>query len=281
MLDYAVEVEWFDTHLGRIVDHLEKIGELDNTLIIVTSDHGMPFPRVKGQILEDGFHLPLAVRWGKKVKPGRVIHDFINVRDYAPTIMEAAGLKPDPQMTGKSFMDLLLSDKEGLIDPSRDVHLVGKERHDIGRPNDVGYPVRAIRTREFLYIHNYEADRWPAGNPETGYRNCDDSPTKSVILSKFDKFYRMSFGKRPEEELYRIDSDPRCMKNLADNAEYKKEIDTLRGKMETLLKEEGDPRMNGKASFFDTIEYVGRKPHGWEAWTEFHKPAKKEGKIKK
>ncbi|NOX99603.1 MAG: sulfatase [Verrucomicrobia bacterium] len=281
MLDYAVEVEWFDTHLGRIVDHLEKIGELENTLIIVTSDHGMPFPRVKGQILEDGFHLPLAVRWGKKVKPGRVIHDFINVRDYAPTIMEAAGLKPDPQMTGKSFMDLLLSDKEGLIDPSRDVHLVGKERHDIGRPNDVGYPVRAIRTREFLYIRNYEADRWPAGNPETGYRNCDDSPTKSVILSKFDKFYRMSFGKRPEEELYRIDSDPRCMENLADNAEYKKEIATLRGKMETLLKDEGDPRMNGKASFFDTIEYVGRKPHGWEAWTEFHKPANKKERDKK
>lgn len=274
MLDYAVEVEWFDTHLGRIIDHLEKIGELENTLIIVTSDHGMPFPRVKGQILEDGFHLPLAVRWGKKVKPGRVIHDFINVRDYAPTIMAAAGLKPDPQMTGKSFLDLLLSGKEGLIDPTRDVHLVGKERHDIGRPNDVGYPVRAIRTREFLYIRNYEPSRWPAGNPETGYRNVDDSPTKRTILSSFDKYYRTSFGKRPAEELYKIGSDPRCMENLATNDEYKEEVKKLRNQMERMLKAEGDPRLNGNAAFFNTIDYVGKKPHGWQAWSEFHQPAK-------
>ncbi len=281
MLDYAVEVEWFDTHLGRIIDHLEKIGELENTLILVTSDHGMPFPRVKGQILEDGFHLPLAVRWGKKVKPGRVIHDFINVRDYAPTIMEAAGLKPDPQMTGKSFMDLLLSGKEGLIDPTRDVQLIGKERHDIGRPNDVGYPVRAIRTREFLYIRNYESDRWPAGNPETGYRNCDDSPTKTAILSKFNKFYRLSFGKRPAEELYRIDSDPRCMENLANSEEYKNVTRDMQSRMESMLKKEGDPRMNGNAAFFDTIDYVGKKPHGWEAWLEFHKPADKDKKSGK
>lgn len=276
MLDYAVEVEWFDSHLGRIIDHLEKIGELENTLILVTSDHGMPFPRVKGQILEDSFHLPLAVRWGKKVKPGRVIHDFINVRDYAPTLMEAAGLQPDPQMTGKSFMDLLLSEQEGLIDPSRSVHLVGKERHDIGRPNDVGYPVRAIRTKEFLYIRNYEPDRWPAGNPETGYRNCDDSPAKGAILSRFDKFYRLSFGKRPSEELYRIDSDPRCMDNLAAKDEYQQTKRDLLARMESMLKKEGDPRLNGNAAFFDTIEYVGDKPHGWEAWLEFHKPAGKD-----
>ena len=179
-------------------------------------------------------------------------------------------------------MDLLLSDKEGLIDPTRNVHLVGKERHDIGRPKDVGYPARAIRTREFLYIRNYEPDRWPSGNPETGYRNCDDSPTKSTILSKFDKFYRLSFGKRPAEELYRIDSDPRCMENLAYTEEYKKVCQEMQTRMKSMLKEEGDPRMNGNAAFFDTIDYVGKKPHGWEAWLEFHKPAdpgtKKEGK---
>ncbi|MCF6313716.1 MAG: hypothetical protein L3J39_14820 [Verrucomicrobiales bacterium] len=154
------------------------------------------------------------------------------------------------------------------------MQLIGKERHDIGRPNDVGYPVRAIRTREFLYIRNYEPDRWPAGNPETGYRNVDDSPTKSTILSRFDKYYRLSFGKRPAEELYKIGSDPRCMENLATNEEYKNEVKKLRSQMEDMLKDEGDPRFNGNAAFFDTIDYVGKKPHGWQAWLEFHQPAK-------
>src|SRR5690606_38574449 len=64
LLDYAIEVEWADAHVGRALTLLEEAGELENTLVIVTSDHGMPFPFVKGQIFEDGFHLPLAMRWG-------------------------------------------------------------------------------------------------------------------------------------------------------------------------------------------------------------------------
>ena len=113
MIDYAVEVEWFDTHLGRILRKLEQIGELDNTFVVVTSDHGMPFPRVKGQIYEHGFHLPLAIRWGG-IKGGRVVDDFINVRDFAPTFLELAGREPHANMTGKSFLDVLQSGKSGV-----------------------------------------------------------------------------------------------------------------------------------------------------------------------
>ena len=215
MLDYALEVEWFDANLGKVLDQLERIGELDDTLILVTSDHGMPFPRVKGQIYEAGFHLPMAVRWGRRVKPGRVIDDFINVRDLAPTFLEAAGLKAPASMSGRSFLDALLSEKSGQIDPTRNRMVVGKERHDLGRPNDQGYPVRAIRTPQYLYVRNYEPDRWPAGNPETSYPNCDNGPTKTLITSQFDAYYRLCFGKRPAEELYKVDEDPDCMKNLA------------------------------------------------------------------
>ena len=170
LLDYAVEVEWFDTHLGRMVEHLDAIGELENTIIVVTSDHGMPFPRVKGQIYDDGFHLPLAVRWGDKIKGGRVIEDFVNVRDFAPTFLQAAGVEPADSMTGSSFLDALMGKSSGWVDRSRDRMLVGKERHDLGRPDDVGFPVRAIRTPDYLYVHNYEPDRWPAGNPEQAIR---------------------------------------------------------------------------------------------------------------
>lgn len=266
ILDYAVEVEWFDQHLERVLKKLEEIGELDNTLIVVTSDNGMPFPRVKGQIYEHAFHMPLAIRWGAVSPGGRVVDDFINFRDLAPTFLEAAGLTPPPSMTGRSFLDILKSAKSGWIDPSRNLMLVGKERHDLGRPNDWGYPVRAIRTPEWLYVRNYEPDRWPVGNPETGYRNCDDGPTKFFILRRFDRYYKLCFGKRPAEELYRVDQDPDCVNNLAYDPKFVDIKRQLRERMEQLLRQEGDPRMLGNAAFFDTIEYMGSRDHAYDTW---------------
>jgi N-sulfoglucosamine sulfohydrolase len=266
MLDYAVEVEYADAHITRALQKLEAMGELDNTLVIVTSDHGMPFPRVKGQIYEDGFHIPLAIRWGSAMKGGRTINDVITTRDFAPTILAAAGVKAGETFTGKSFLDILKSSQQGVVDPSREFVLVAKERHDIGRPNDAGYPVRAIRTRQYLYIRNYTPDVWPAGMPETGYRDVDDSPTKTLLISNFDQYYRMSFGKRAAEELYDVEADPGCMKNLFAEPSMTMVKRSLRDKMEKVLKDEGDPRMNGNAAFFDTIQYVGPKKHSYETW---------------
>ncbi|MCS7025744.1 MAG: sulfatase [Bryobacteraceae bacterium] len=271
MLDYALEVEWMDQQFGKVLAHLERIGELDHTLVVITSDHGMPFPRVKGQIYEDGFHVPLAVRWGQGFQGGRQVEDFINFRDLAPTFLEAAGLKPAPSMTGKSFLDVLKSNRSGIVDASRDFMLIGKERHDLGRPNDQGYPVRAIRTRDFLYVRNYEPDRWPVGNPETGYRNCDPSPTKDFLTSRFDEYYRLSFGKRPAEELYDLKSDPECLRNLAANLKYADIKRKLQAKMNETLRAEGDPRALGQAEFFDTIQYTGPRHHAYDEWLKYQK----------
>ena len=272
LLDYALEVEWFDRHLGQVLGKLEALGELDNTLVVVTSDNGMPFPRVKGQIYDHSFHLPLAVRWGKNIPGGRVVDDFINFRDFAPTFLELAGVKPAPTMTGRSFVDVLRSSKAGVVDPTRNVMLVGKERHDLGRPYDQGYPVRAIRTPEFLYVRNYEPDRWPAGNPETGYRNVDDGPSKEFLLSGFDNYYRMSFGRRPAEELYLIKEDPDCVTNLAPDPAYAKVKRELRDRMDAMLREEGDPRALGHADFFDTIDYTGPRKHSYDNWLKNQNP---------
>src|SRR5258708_3236182 len=272
MLDYALEVQWLDQHMGRALKKLEEIGELDNTLIVMTSDHGMPFPRVKGQIYEHGFHIPLAIRWGNNIGAGRSVDDFINVRDFAPTFLEAAGVPIAPTITGKSFLDVLKSGKSGIVDASRDVMLVGKERHDLGRPNDAGYPARAIRTREWLYIRNYEPDRWPAGNPETGYRNVDDSPTKELLVSSFDEYYKMSFGKRPAEALYHVSEDPDCIRNLARNRDHALLMRGLGGRMEKMLREEGAPGMLGNAAFFDTIQYTGPRKHSYDEWLKNQNP---------
>jgi len=268
LLDYANEVKWYDHHIGLSIKALEERGLLENTLIIVTSDHGMPFPRIKGQLYEEGVHIPMIAYWKGVIQPGRVIDDFVNFPDVAPTIMEAVGLPKHPQMTGKSFFDTLLSQKSGQIDPSRTYALLGKERHDVGRASeegtDLSYPVRAIRTKDFLYVLNIKPELWPAGNPEYGLRNTDGSPTKSYLadLNPGDPeyaFYEMSFGKRPEEELYQIANDPDCMKNLANNPEYKETKRRLRARMEQDLIDQGDPRMLGQGNVFDEYPYMGRK----------------------
>ncbi len=265
LLDYSVEVEWGDAQIGRALKILEDAGELNKTLIVVTSDHGMPFPYVKGQIHEDAFHLPLAMRWGEGIKPGRVVEDFINVRDLAPTYMELAGLKPHAQMTGKSLAKILRSEKSGWIE-NRDVMLAGKERHDIGRPNDLGYPVRAMRTKDFLYVHNFHPERWPAGNPETDFGNVDPSPSKEVVKALGGHFYELSFGKRLPDELYRLSDDPECVRNLANDLAFKDVMEELRYRMMSLLKDEDDPRAYGHTEVFDTYKYTGARGKGYETW---------------
>ncbi|HET6576041.1 MAG TPA: sulfatase [Fimbriiglobus sp.] len=265
LLDYAVEVEWADGHIGKALDALQAAGELDNTLVVVTSDHGMPFPYVKGQIHEDAFHLPLAMRWGKGIKPGRVVEDFVTVRDYAPTWLELAGLKPHPQMTGKSLANVLRSEKSGWVE-GRDVTLAGKERHDIGRPHDWGFPARAIRTKDYLYVHNFHPERWPAGNPETDFGNCDPGPTKELLKFLRGYYYDLSFGKRLPDELYRLADDPAGVRNLAHDLAYARVVSELRDRMMVLLKEDGDPRALGRGEVFDTYKYVGGRAKGYDTW---------------
>ncbi|WP_372894386.1 sulfatase [Stieleria sp.] len=260
LADYAIEVEWYDKHIGLALQHLEQRNLLDNTLIIATSDHGMPFPRVKGQIYDDGFHVPLAARWGDKIRPGRTVTDFVTFPDLAPTLMEVAGVKTPEQMTGQSFLPQLLAEQSGRVDPKRDHTLLGKERHDIGRTDDdllsVGYPTRAIRNDHYLYVRNYKSNRWPVGDPQYGFMNCDASPTKSFLLglSQNDPqyhYFELSFGKRPVEELYDMTSDPGCVNNLAPLAAYAEIKRDLSEQMERELTAQGDPRILGKGEIFD------------------------------
>ena len=262
--DYDIEVEWYDKHVGEAVTHLKQNNLLDNTIIIVTSDHGMPFPRVKGQIYEEGFSVPLIVVWKDKIESGRTVSDFVSFPDIAPTLLDIVGVPIIDQMTGKSFKEQLLSDQSGRIEFERNYTLLGKERHDIGRVEgdklSVSYPVRAIRTDQYLYIKNFIPSRWPVGNPEYGLLNCDNSPTKSHLISlkgdqKMGNYYQMSFGKRPEEELYNIIEDPDCFVNLADNINYSKIKDSLWQSLKTKLVKQKDPRILGKGEIFDFYPY--------------------------
>lgn len=282
MLDYAFEIEHFDRHLQRILAVLEERGELDNTVVVVTSDNGMPFPRVKGQGYEYSHHLPLAIMWPKGIRnPGRVIDDFISFADFSPTFLELAEIDQEASgmasITGRSLSDIFFTEQSGKIDPRRNAVLIGKERHDVGRPNDEGYPIRGIVTEDYIYLHNFETDRWPAGNPETGYLNTDGSPTKTVILNgrsdaDTKHYWEMAFGKRPSEELYERIKDPACIQNLAIHPEYQTVKENLKNQLFERLKEEGDPRMFGKGHLFDGYEYAD--PNTTDFYTRYMKGEK-------
>ncbi len=267
MLDYAFEIEWFDKHLVRMLQQLERSGELDHTLVLVTADNGMPFPRVKGQAYEMSNHLPLAAMWPEGItNPGRTVDDYVCFIDFAPTFLEVAGvnweetgMSPSP---GRSLTDIFRSPRSGVVVPERDHVLIGKERHDIGRPKNVGYPIRGIVKQGLLYLRNYETSRWPAGNPETGYLNCDGSPTKTEILElmrtdpKRRRFWEQAFGKRPQEELYQLSTDPECLTNLADQPDWHEKKIALRKQMIQELKAQQDPRMFGQGHLFDEYPYT-------------------------
>jgi arylsulfatase A-like enzyme len=292
LLDYAFEIEYFDSHLQKMLEKLEEIGELENTLVIVTADNGMPFPRIKGQVYEYSNHLPLAVMWPDGIKnPGRVVHDFVNFIDFAPTYLELAGVTAEEAgmqpVTGKSLTDIFYSEKEGIVVPERDFVLVGKERHDVGRPNDQGYPVRGIIRGDHLYLRNFKPERWPKGNPETGYLNCDGSPTKTYILDTRRKkgiigYWQLNFGKRVAEELYNITDDPYCINNLAGEDDFSELKARLAEEMLQRLTEQNDPRVLGNGDVFDNYPYNGavrnyynrymageKVPAGWVNQTDY------------
>ena len=261
LLDYAFEIEHFDQHLSAMLETLDELGELDNTLVVVTSDNGMPFPRAKGQEYYYSNHLPLAVMWRDGLaNPGRTVEDFVSFIDFAPTFLDVAGVTEEESgmqsMAGRSLTDIFFAQEEHRVVADRDHVLVGKERHDLGRPNDVGYPIRGIFKEDYLYLINFKTERWPGGNPETGYMNCDGSPTKTEILKarkdpEMRKFWEWSFGKRPEEELYCIADDPACLENLADSEDHQDRKSALRQQLLGELTEQGDPRMLGNGDVFD------------------------------
>jgi len=272
ILDYALEIEHFDDHLGRMLKMLEEQDELENTIVIVTSDNGMPFPRIKGQTYPYDNHLPLAIQWLKELQnPNRKCDEFINFIDFAPTILQAAGIEISNgdmhPMTGKSFLNLLQS-STATLHPQRDHIIIGKERHDIGRPHDQGYPVRGIVTKEYAYMINYKPNRWPAGNPETGYLNTDGSPTKTWILNDRrnndgSEYWDLNFGKRDAEELYDLRTDPWCMINLASDDSYNQLKQELRATLSAELISQKDPRMMGEGDIFDHYQYAHPATEGF------------------
>ncbi|MGH9939753.1 MAG: sulfatase family protein, partial [Blastocatellia bacterium] len=263
ILDYYFEVERMDRDAGEIIKALEDAGRLGNTIIVWTADNGMPFPRAKATVYDGGSRVPLAVRWPAKVKGGRMLDDFVVLTDVAPTLLEVAGLRPKPEMTGRSLAPLL----EGQKQPGRDKVFLERERHANVRRGDLGYPVRAVRTKDFLYIRNFRPDRWPAGDPEKyfavgDFGDIDGGPSKELLIARKNdpavaKYFKLATAKRPAEEVYDLRKDAGQLNNVAEKAEYAKAKKRLQAALDKWMRETGDPRATTDGDRWDRYPYFG------------------------
>ena len=272
ILDYCFEIQWFDSHLVRMLESLEKAGELENTIVIVTSDNGMAFPRAKANCYEYGIHMPLTISWPAKIPADRSVDDVVSLIDVTATIYDATGVAPPTEtpLAGRSLMNVLTSQESGLVDPLRDATFTGRERHSSSRFNSLGYPQRAIRTAQYLYIRNFRPERWPAGTPQKygsdgyatkseviakklgpphgGYADIDACPSLDFLISKADdpkwgKYLALAVDRRPAEELFDIQKDPGCLNNLINHGDHQTAKQTLSLRLLNYLTETKDPRV--------------------------------------
>jgi len=290
LLDYAVEIEWFDLHLTRILNYLDSLGELDNTIVIVTGDNGMPFPRGKALSYEFGVHVPLAISYPEGFPGNRIVDDPVSFTDFAPTILEMTNTKPEGMMPifGRSIVNILKSEKSGIVDETKKYIFAGRERHSSSRWNNLGYPLRAIRSENFLLIWNMKPELWPAGDPqaidaETGnlrpmygidekgihhsdwaFTDVDASPSKSFLIENhndpnMNHYFDLAYAKRPEFELYDIKKDPYCLTNIIDNPRFSDIMQEMKAELLKELTRSEDPRIVGPdKEIFET--YVRYSP---------------------
>ncbi len=281
LADYFGEVAAFDASLGVLVEELKKRGQLENTLIVVSGDHGAPgFPHGKCNLYEFGTGVALAIS-GPGVPGGRVVDDLVVLPDLAPTFLETGNVTIPEVMTARSLWPVLRSEKQGQVDPERTWVLTGRERHvEIARAGYLPYPQRAIRTPDFLYIINFRPDRNPLGDPyrldgddpptveevtevtRTTLPDEDAGPTKAWMVAhrndpKWKPYFDHAYGKRPGEELFDLKKDPHQMHNLANNPAYDAVRKELREKLLAELKRTGDPRMVNDGEYFETPPLAG------------------------
>ncbi len=258
MLDYAIEMESYDSQVGSLIDVLEERGELENTLVIVTSDHGMPFPRSKGHNYDISNRVPLVAHWPRGiVSPNRRATEFVSLIEIAPLCLQLHGIDPSrtgmATMTGKGLSDLLANEPKH----DRSFAILGRERNDVwARPGtEAGLGISGSRIREgnWLYLHNFKPDRWPCGDVDLGLKDTDASPTKAFIeeAGSSNPFWQFCFGKRPAEELFNLDRDPDCIHNLAMEGDHRAMANALREKLFAELRRQSDPRILGQGDVFD------------------------------
>lgn len=297
--DYLGECQALDAYVGVLRERLEAAGELERTLIVISGDHGMPgVPSGKCNLYDHGTAVALVMRVPGG-HAGRVVDDFVRLPDLAPTFMEIGGITPPADLYGRSLLPLLVSNRNGQIETDRTWVITGRERHvEDARSGYLPYPMRALRTRDFVYIRNFAPDRAPMGDANNaldpasltsgalasdtrvGFADMDASPTKEWIIAhrsdpEGKSFFDHAFGPRPGEELYDLRQDPDQMRNVAALPAYSKMKTEMNDLLMQKLRTAHDPRVTGDGTIYDLPPFSGPLPGGPDNSKKKNKAPKK------
>jgi len=216
-------VKRFDEGLGRLLDLLEKHQLVDNTILVVTTDHGIAMPMAKGTLYDPGIETMLFVRYPDGGWPANTrLKTLTSNVDILPTLLETAEIGIPENIHGKSLLPVL----HGEYDEIHDQIFAEKTFHGCYDP------MRCVRTHEYKYIRYFEKSsihRVPA----------------DIIDGGASRELGFKLSRKGDEELFDLGNDPHERNNLAENPEYKEQRDTFRSQMALWMKETSDPLLDG------------------------------------
>jgi len=232
--EYYTAVHRADETVGQVLRALAECGEEENTLVMFLSDNGMDFPFSKCSCYRYSTRVPWIVRWPAKIAPGRVDSDhFITGIDFMPTLLEVAGLPPAEGIDGRSFLPLLMGDKQ---DDRVNAYTVFDKTK-----NGQRYPMRSVQNKRFQYIFN----EW--SNGKTGFQGAVNYTTTFRAMQNAGKTNKLvnnrtrHFLYRVKEELYDNEKDPFALSNLVDHPTYSRELSQMRATMSAIMRDTNDP----------------------------------------
>ena len=230
--NYYDEISRFDGNFGQVLDELKKRGLADNTLVVFMGDNGAAQFRGKGTLYEFGLNVPLLVRWPGQVKPGSVTTDLVSGEDLAPTFLEACGLKPLKEMTGRSFLKRLRPDPSYT---PRQYVFAERGAHGSGLPNgtspfDLGRVIIGMRYK-LIYTALWQLPYQPvdfAGQPF--WKELQQMHTDGKLSPLMSRLYFSPT--RPMFELFDLEGDPNEFNNLIGKKEHESIERELKAKLQ-------------------------------------------------
>lgn len=245
---YLAEVTYFDAQVGEVLGLLDKHGQRDNTLVIVLSEQGNSLPFAKWTCYDAGLQSACVVRWPGRVKPGSSSDALVEYVDMVPTMLDAAGLSQPEILDGKSFAGVL----EGTAMRHKECVFGLQTTRGIIHGSDF-FAIRSARNERYLYIRNL--------TPDAEFRNNE---TRSSMFLEWRRLAASGdqqaaalvhdYQHRPAEELYDCEADPWNRTNLIANPALAGMRDTLRVRLETWMKQQGD---QGQPTELEAMNHQG------------------------
>lgn len=216
MADYEVAAGVLDEAVGRVLEAVERNGLKDNTLVILTTDHGIPLPGMKGYHTDDGLGVMLMIRGPFGFSGGKVSNALVSQIDIFPTLCDVLGLEPPPWLQGTSLMPLVRGEAEQVNETIFAEH----EAHAVPEPQ------ASVRTERYKYIRRLD------GSDRVRPPNVDNTHTKELWL-------REGWDKKPVsvEQLYDLSLDPQERNNLLASPSHIAILDDMRRRMVVRMEE--------------------------------------------